>query len=115
MLSNFPNSLLVFTDGSVSTSSAGFSFYIPTLKISFSSKINSLASSYTTECYAIINALQFIFSLEFNNFLIVSDSQSCLLAIASDSFNPTMYGVAPRQQPIKKIIIRYLYMFVGVY
>jgi ribonuclease HI len=90
MLSNFPNSLLIFTDGSVSTSSAGFSFYIPTLNISFSSKINSLPSSFTTECYAIINALEFIFSFEFNNFLIISDSQSCLLAIASESFNSSL-------------------------
>jgi ribonuclease HI len=90
MLSNFFNSLLVFTDGSISTSSANFSFYIPTLNISFFGKINALTSSFTTECYAIINVLQFISRLEFNNFLIIFDSQSCLLAIASDSFNSSL-------------------------
>ena len=56
--SNFPNSLLIFTDGSVSVNSAGFSFFIPALNLSTASKLDAHASSFTTECHAIISALR---------------------------------------------------------
>jgi len=88
--SNFPDSLPVFTDGSVPSNSAGFSFFLPTLNISFADKLNSFSSSFTAECYAIISALEFVFSLENNIILIVTDSQSCLFAISSNPFNSSL-------------------------
>jgi len=44
-------------------------------------------------CYAIINALQFIFCLDFNNILIISDNQSVLLAISSGSFYSVVFSL----------------------
>jgi len=43
----FPLFILIFTDGSSSPLSAGYSFYIPELHISFYNKLPPTASSYT--------------------------------------------------------------------
>ncbi|KAL4103296.1 hypothetical protein QTP88_018673 [Uroleucon formosanum] len=100
---NFRSSVQIFTDGSVSPNSAGFSFFIPSLNFSFSDKLHPLTSSFSAECYAIISALQFIFTLDFSSFLILSDSQSCLLAISSDSF---LSSLSPLVLIIKSLIYR---------
>ncbi|KAL4156135.1 hypothetical protein QTP88_000170 [Uroleucon formosanum] len=100
---NFRSSVQIFTDGSVSPNSAGFSFFIPSLNFSFSDKLHPLTSSFSAECYAIISALQFIFTLDFSSFLILSDSQSCLLAISSDSF---LSSLSPLVLIIKSLVYR---------
>ena len=101
ILSNFPSFVQIFTDGSVSPNSAGFSFFIPSLSISFADKLHPQTSSFSAECYAIISALQFTFSLEYSSFLILSDSQSCLLAISSDSF---LSSLSPLVLIIKSLV-----------
>lgn len=84
--SRFTNYLLIFTDGSVFTNSAGFSFYIPSLNINFSDNLPSKACSFTTESYAILSALEFVKSLNVINVLIISDSLSVLSSLASVPF-----------------------------
>lgn len=77
--SNFPTSFPVFIDGSVSPRLVRFSFYFPTLKISFADKLDALSSTLSAEYYSIISILQLILSLDHNYILITSESQSCLL------------------------------------
>ena len=83
----FFNFIVVYTDGSISPLSAGYAFYIPDLHLSFSSNLPSTSSSFTAECYAIIEALKLIQNFPSNNYLIVSDSMSCLQALNSNPFN----------------------------
>jgi hypothetical protein len=75
---NFDHFIVVYTDGSVSPLSAGYSFFIPELHISFSNNLPPSSSSFTAECYAIIEALSLISNLASNKYLIASDSMSCL-------------------------------------
>ncbi|VVC28773.1 Ribonuclease H-like domain,Ribonuclease H domain [Cinara cedri] len=86
-LLNFSNFIIIYTDSSVSPLSAGYSFYIPELHVSFSNNLSSSSSSFTAECYAILEALHFISNLAPNNYLIASDSMSCLQSLISNSFN----------------------------
>jgi len=44
---NFDNFIVVYTDGSVSPLSAGYSFFIPELNISFSNNLPPSSSSFT--------------------------------------------------------------------
>lgn len=83
---SFPNSILIFTDGSVSANSAGCSFFIPKFNILFATNLPPVISPFAAECFAIIHALRFITTAPINNYLICSDSQDCLLAISSDPF-----------------------------
>jgi hypothetical protein len=101
--SNFPTSLLVFTDGSISPRSAGYLFYFPSLNIYFADKLDAFSSSFTEEYYAIICALQFSISLDHNNILFASDSQSCLLAFSSNPFNSSL---SPLVLLIKSLVFR---------
>lgn len=75
---NFDHFIVMYTDGSVSPLSAGYSFYIPELHISFSNNLPSSSWSFTAECYALIEALSLISNLASNKYLMVSDSMSCL-------------------------------------
>uniref|UniRef100_A0A2S2R880 RNase H type-1 domain-containing protein n=1 Tax=Sipha flava TaxID=143950 RepID=A0A2S2R880_9HEMI len=84
---NFSDHIIVYTDGSISPLSTGFSFYIPELLISFTNNLPPSSSSFTAECYAIIEALILISRLAPNNYLIASDSLSRLLALKSNPFN----------------------------
>ena len=83
----FPNTLVIYTDGSVSRLSAGYSFYIPELHVSFANNLPPTTSSFTAECYAIYEALLFISNTDPGNYLIATDSLSCLLALVSNPFN----------------------------
>lgn len=74
--SDFNDSCLIFTDGSVGISSADFSFFIPSLNISFLDNLSGFSSLFNDECWAIYYALLQIQSLSVDNFLIISDSQS---------------------------------------
>jgi len=78
---------VVYTDGSVSLLSAGYSFYIPTLHFSFTSNILPSSTSFSTECFSIIEALNCIPSFSNNTFLIATDSMACLQSLNSFSFN----------------------------
>lgn len=82
----FPLFILIYTDGSVSPISAGYSFFIPELCISFTNNLPPTASSYTAECFAIIESLQLISTLQPNKFLIATDSLSCLQSLSSYIF-----------------------------
>lgn len=111
MSSNFPYSLQIFIDDSVSPTSAGFSFFLPSLNI-YANKLIWHASLFTAKCYTLINALQLISYLNFINFLIISYSQSCLLAIIYDSFNSPL---SPRILNIKSLIKFYwIHSHVGI-
>lgn len=91
----FPNSTLIFTDGSVSPLSAGYAFHIPDLHISMSSNLPPSASSYTAECFALLEALKLISTLTPKNYLIVSDSLSSLQNLSSNVFksNPSSISI----------------------
>lgn len=67
--------------------SAGYAFYIPELHMSFTNNLPPSSSSFTAECHAILEALTFISYLAPTNYLIASDSISCLLPLKSNSFN----------------------------
>uniref|UniRef100_A0A2S2Q117 ribonuclease H n=1 Tax=Sipha flava TaxID=143950 RepID=A0A2S2Q117_9HEMI len=99
---NFDNFVVVYTDGSVSHLSAGYSFFIPELHISFSNNLPP-SSSFTAECYAIIEALSLISNLASNKYLIASDSMSCLQALISNPFDSHLSSLV---LIIKSIILK---------
>lgn len=74
-------------DDSVSPLSAGYLFYIPEFHISFSNNLPPITPSFTAERFAIIDALNKILFLPPNNFLIATDSLSCLQALTSNAYN----------------------------
>jgi len=84
LISNYNDSCLIFTGGSVGFSSAGFSFFVPSLIISFSENFSSFSSSFSVEFWAIYYAL---LQIPFDNFLIISHFQSALLALNSNPFS----------------------------
>jgi len=84
---NYPNFTIIYTDGSVSPISAGYSFYIPKFHFSFSNNLPPSSSSFTAECYAILEALLFISNSPSDNYLIASDSMSCLQSLITNPFN----------------------------
>jgi len=83
---NFPGSQPFFTNGSVS-SSAGYTYFFQNFGISSYSNLPSISSSFSTECWAIIQSLICIHQLLIDNLLIISDSISCLLALKSFPIN----------------------------
>uniref|UniRef100_A0A2S2QLU7 RNase H type-1 domain-containing protein n=1 Tax=Sipha flava TaxID=143950 RepID=A0A2S2QLU7_9HEMI len=84
---NFRHYITIYTDGSVSPLSASYEFYISELHMSFTNNLPASSSSFSTECCAIIEALIFISNLAPYNYLIASDSISCLLALKSNPLN----------------------------
>lgn len=68
---NFTDFIVIYTDGSVSTLSAGYSFYITELHISCTSNLLPSSSSFTAKCFAIVEALNFISTSPYKKFLIV--------------------------------------------
>jgi len=78
--------ILIYNDNSVSPQSAGYSFFIPDLYIPYTNHLSPTASSYTVECFSIIESLQFITSLPVNNFFIATDSLSCLQYLSFNVF-----------------------------
>lgn len=91
----FPLFILIYTDGSVSPISAGYSFFIPELCISFTNNLPPTASSFTAKCFAIVESLQLISTIQPNKFLIGTDSLSCLQSLSSNVFksppNPLIF------------------------
>ncbi|KAF0690957.1 RNase H domain-containing protein, partial [Aphis craccivora] len=69
-------------------------FFLQTeFHVSFSN--NLLPSSFTAECYAILEALRFISNAAPNNYLISSDSMSCLQSLTSNPFNTKLSPLVP--------------------
>lgn len=95
---------MVYTNGSVSPLSAGFAFYIPELQLSFTNNLPASSSSFSAECYAIIEALTFISNLAPNNYLIASDSITCLLALKSSPLNSHLSPFVLRIKQIALIL-----------
>jgi len=71
----------------VSNKSAGCSFFIPNLSVSFYDNLPRFASSFSAECWAILLALRHIIHLSSNQFLTISDSQSTLYSITASPFD----------------------------
>jgi kelch-like protein 2/3 len=95
-----PSTFPLLDNNNVSPLSAGYAFYIPELHMSFTNNLPASSSSFSAECYAIIEALIFISNLAPNNYLIASDSMSCLLALKS---NPLNSHISPLVLRIKQI------------
>jgi len=64
---NFSNVIVIYTDGSVSSLSAGYAFYILKLDISLTNNLPPSSSSFIVKCYAIIEALTLILNFASNN------------------------------------------------
>jgi len=76
---NIPNFVVVFTDGSVSSLSAAYSFFISELRLFFTNNLHPSSPSFATECFSIIHTLTLVSNFVPDKFLIASDSLSCPL------------------------------------
>ena len=83
--SSHSNSIPVFTDGSKSDTGVGFGVVFPTFCRGGSLPL--VASIYTAELSAIVLALQIIFTLPVNSFIIYTDSRSVLSALNSSTLS----------------------------
>lgn len=74
------------------------------------------ASSFTTECFAILEALSIISTLPSSSYLIVSDSLSSLLSLSSDFFNsrPSPISIRIRQLLYELTLSDFLVEFLWV-
>jgi len=70
-----------------SQKTAGFFVFIPDYFISFSDSILRFSSSFTSEGYALFQALHFIQNFPSEKYLIASDSRSILYSIMPNPFN----------------------------
>jgi len=87
----------------VGISFTGFSLFFPSLNnISFSDNLSGFSSTLSAECWAVYYALLQIQSLSVDNFLIVYDSQSALLALNSNPFSSKVSQLMLR---IRSIIV----------
>jgi len=86
IMDNHSYSTLVYTDSSVTSVSAGYAYHIPNLLLKSSGNLPTAVSSFTAECYAILEAIKATSSLPSGHFLIISDSQSCLQALTNNPF-----------------------------
>jgi hypothetical protein len=102
---HYPNYYLIFIDGSVSILSAGYYFYIPSVSMKFSNNVPLSAFSFTTVCLAIIEALYSIKSLSNRNFIILSDSQACLMILNSSPFQTAIFHLVFLIRTILLILI----------
>lgn len=83
---SFSNETTIFTDGSKKNLGTGCAFWCPSSKHSESFKLPSTTSIYNAEAFAILKAVQYTKNLNINNeFIICSDSLSCLKAIENFS------------------------------
>lgn len=74
----WPESHLIFTDGSKISESVGSAFYDVQNQNSGTFKLHSSATIFTAEAFAVLQALKYVQSLDINEIIILSDSQSCL-------------------------------------
>jgi len=78
IIDNHSYSTLVFTDGSVTSTSASYAFHISSIHVQSSGSLPTVISSFTAECFAILEAIKWIGSLPSCFYLIITNSQSCL-------------------------------------
>lgn len=103
VLSRFPYTLNIFTDGSKTKEGVGGAFYIPSLDFSYKFKLDPLCSVYTAEAFAIDKALQWALDNTVQDILVLSDAKSVLTAIIGDgSFhNPLIYDIKNKLLSLK--------------
>jgi len=77
---HFLNNVLVFTDGSEGSYTAGYAYAIPSMRIQSTGNLPPKAFSFTAECYAIQESLVCIHSL--------SDRAMSLFLIHNPVFKP---------------------------
>lgn len=86
-LTDIERELLIYTDGSKTTSGVGCCFYIANTDEAFTYRLPDHSSIYTAESYAILSALHFLRSSSNNNTTrrvkILTDSKSVLQAVSS--------------------------------
>lgn len=91
-LEDFESYSEIYTDGSKKDDSTSLSFFIPRLNIEATFRCSSQSSIFSAEAMAIRESLLFIKELNVKNkFLIISDSKSCLLALASKKSSNTNF------------------------
>jgi ribonuclease HI len=73
---NYENYCQIYTDGSVSNKKSGCAFICE--NNSFTFRLNDSVSTYTTEAYAILKALEYIQTSNYVKFLILTDSINVL-------------------------------------
>lgn len=100
--SNFPDFIVVNTNGPVSLLLADYAFIIPELHIYFTNNLPSSSFYFTDECYIKIETLTLILNLAPSNCLISSDSVSCFQAL---NFNPFNFHLSPLVLRIKSLVI----------
>lgn len=84
----------IFTDGSKNNDGTCFAFYIPSLKIEASFRTSSVCSIYSAEALAIRESIFFIKDLNMKStYLIISDSQSCLVALNNNINSDSNYYI----------------------
>ena len=82
---DYKDKILFFTDGSKfeEDKCVGSAIYCPNLDIRIKYKLHPLASIFTAEAFAILNALKIINDNNIKNSIILTDSQSVLAAVVS--------------------------------
>uniref|UniRef100_A0A1B6HIC2 ribonuclease H n=1 Tax=Homalodisca liturata TaxID=320908 RepID=A0A1B6HIC2_9HEMI len=89
----YKDHIIVYTDGSKDIRGTGAAFFIPQINIKKKFSLNKYMSNYTTELYAIFKAVQYINTLNFENYVICSDSQASIVAIENASKVNTPEGL----------------------
>jgi len=106
---------LVFTDGSVSRTFAGYCFYISNLSIKFSNNILLFTSSFTTKFLTILEALLTIIILFTHKFLICFDSQVYLVPLNSLLFWWLLFSSYNMFYPFVFIQFWFYYQFLMLF
>ncbi|XP_041980491.1 uncharacterized protein LOC121738697 isoform X1 [Aricia agestis] len=94
----------IYTDGSKTIDEVKSAYYDEFLDVTKCFIISNMCSIYTAECYAVYMALQYIKTLSYvNNFLVISDSKSVLVALDNSnlSFKKELLEMRGRIQPLE--------------
>lgn len=84
--STYKNYTQIFTDGARNSQGVGCAFWIPSLNIEYKFKLNKFMSSYTAELIAILKAVQYAITLDFQYIIICTDSLASVNALHSFAF-----------------------------
>ena len=88
-LENYKETIFIYTDASKTEQGNGAAFYIPQLNIEFKFKLDSNCSIFTSEAYAIQEALDYILIGNNRKYVILTDSMSVLKSL--DTVKPWTY------------------------
>lgn len=113
----WPQSHLIFTDGSKTEESVGAAFFDPENKNSGLFKLHYFATIFTAEALAILEALKYADSLEKKEIIIVTDSKSCLdklsnTALSNGNPNHLILDILKEYSQLKKkeISVRFVWV-----